>query len=76
MVPPFGAPCPAGTMKTEKTAGTLGLLAKVGPNLYRHRLNGTYYGRKKIAGKRTIHGLRGERGARFVQGEKLPPSPR
>ncbi len=44
-------------MKTEKTAGTLGLLDKVAANLYRHRINGTYYGRKKIAGKRTIHAL-------------------
>ena len=44
-------------MKTEKTAGTPGLPAKVAPNRYRHRLNGTYCGGKKIAGKRTIHAL-------------------
>ena len=55
---PFGVPCPAGTVKTEKTAGTPGLPGKVAPNLYRHRLNGTYCGGKKITGKRTIHALR------------------
>ncbi len=34
-----------------KTLGTRELLDNVAPNLYRHRLTGTYYGRKKIAGK-------------------------
>jgi hypothetical protein len=34
-----------------KKLGTRELLDNVAPNLYRHRLSGVYYGRKKIAGK-------------------------
>jgi len=34
-----------------KTLGTRELLDNVALNLYRHRLIGVYYGRKKVAGK-------------------------
>ena len=43
-----------GIMKTEEPAKRLGtreLLDNVAPNLYRHRVSGVYYGRKKVAGK-------------------------
>ena len=35
----------------SKTLGTRELLDNVASNLYRHRISGVYYGRKKIAGK-------------------------
>ena len=44
--------------KTEgKNRGTFALLETVAPNLFRHRENQSYWGVKKIAGKRFIHAL-------------------
>jgi integrase len=37
--------------EAPKTLGTRELLDNVASNLYRHRISGVYYGRKKIAGK-------------------------
>ena len=45
------------TMTTGKSRGTFALLKNVSQNLARHRENGTYYGVKKIDGKRRIHSL-------------------
>lgn len=42
----------------RKPAGTRELLDPTGtPNLYRHRVNDTYYGIKKVAGRRHVHSL-------------------
>lgn len=43
--------------KASKSRGTFNLLENVAPNLSRHRENNTYYGIKKIGGKRQVHGL-------------------
>ena len=44
--------------KTEgKNRGTFALLETVAPNLLRHRENQSYWGVRKIAGKRFIHAL-------------------
>jgi integrase len=47
-------------MKTKsdgKNRGTFALLETVAPNLFRHRENQSYWGVKKIGGKRTVHAL-------------------
>lgn len=41
----------------KKTTGTYELLERVAPNLYRHRINRTYYGIKKVNGNRKSHAL-------------------
>ena len=48
------------TMKTKsenKHRGTFALLDNVAPNLFRHRENQSYWGVKKMNGKRTVHSL-------------------
>ena len=58
---PFGGPYARIAMKnsthTGKPQGTRDLIENVAPNLFRHRENGSYYGMKKIAGRRAIHAL-------------------
>ncbi len=52
------APIVVATMKTKtegKNRGTFALLETVAPNLFRHRENQSYWGVRKIAGKRFIH---------------------
>ena len=54
------APILCGTMKTKsegKNRGTFALLENVAPNLFRHRGNQSYWGVKKMNGKRTVHAL-------------------
>ena len=41
----------------SETKSTYQLLKQVGPNFYRHSKNRTYYGRKKIGGKRMVKSL-------------------
>ena len=54
------APILCGTMKTKsegKNRGTFALLENVAPNLFRHRENLSYWGVKKMNGKRTVRTL-------------------
>jgi hypothetical protein len=46
-------------MASDQQQSTRQLLEKIPnyPSLYRHRLNGIYYGIKKISGKRKEHSL-------------------
>ena len=47
-------------MKTKsegKSRGTFALLDNVAPNLFRHCENQSYWGVKKMNGKRTVHAL-------------------
>ena len=44
-------------MKKNVVRGTRELLDRVAPNLFRHRENGSYYGMKKLAGRRVIAAL-------------------
>ncbi len=53
----------------QKSRGTLALLEKVAPNLYRNRENLMYYGRRKIDGKRRLRAL--ETADRKVADRKL-----
>lgn len=43
--------------QNAKSRGTFALLKNVGPNLFRHKENGNYYGMKKVGGKRVVHAL-------------------
>lgn len=52
-----------------KSRGTFNLLENVAPNLFRHRENLSYYGVKKIDGKRRVHAL--ETADRKVADRKL-----
>jgi integrase len=48
------------TMKTQsegKNRGTFAMLDNVAPNLFRHRENQSYWGVKKMNGKRIVHAL-------------------
>jgi hypothetical protein len=42
---------------TEKPLTTRQALENVAPNLFRHKLNGNYYGIRKVAGKKKSHAL-------------------
>jgi integrase len=53
----------------KKARGTRNLLENVAANLYRHRENGSYYGMKKIGGRRSLHAL--ETKDRFTAKAKL-----
>jgi len=44
-------------MKNNAVRGTRELIDRVAPNLFRHRENGSYYGMKKLAGRRVIAAL-------------------
>ena len=46
-----------GRMKNNAVRGTRELIDRVAPNLFRHRENGSYYGMKKLAGRRVITAL-------------------
>ncbi len=52
-----GGPYTQGRMKKNVVRGTRELLDRVAPNLFRHRENGSYYGMKKLAGRRVIAAL-------------------
>ncbi len=55
-----GSPYTLGTMKTKsdgKNRGTFALLETVAPNLFRHRENLSYWGVKKVEGRRFVHAL-------------------
>ncbi len=61
VVAPGGSPYAPGTMKklgTSKHRGTFAFLDNVAPNLFRHRENHSYWGVRKMNGKRTVHALR------------------
>lgn len=45
------------TVASSKSRGTFALLENVAPNLYRHRANQSYWGFKKMNGRRTVHAL-------------------
>ena len=45
------------TPDAKKSRGTFALLDNVAPNLFRHRKNLSYWGVKKMNGKRTVHAL-------------------
>ena len=60
MVAPFGSPYTSVHMNTRlatKHRGTFALLDNVAPNLFRHRENQSYWGVKKMNGKRTVRAL-------------------
>ena len=60
VVAPGGSPYTLGTMKTKsdgKNRGTFALLETVAPNLFRHRENQSYWGVRKIEGRRFVHAL-------------------
>jgi integrase len=45
------------TAGTSKNRGTFAFLENVAPNLFRHRENQSYWGVKKMNGRRTVHAL-------------------
>jgi len=61
VVAPGGSPYTLGHhMKTKsdgKNRGTFALLETVAPNLFRHRENQSYWGVRKIEGRRFVHAL-------------------